>query len=173
MDEQKLSKLLRRYSGLCRSKRIFVKPNIPRLKILDAVAQLAFEVQEESSVLMLFDDTFFRNCSNGIIVTKYGMYGRGRGNERFYWDFMNDRHIELNGDQLHIDDQFVMNFRHLKRLERENILSFARDIQALYLERPVPSLDRQRPASLLDAERVVEAAVPDDIFGLQGGDSVE
>ncbi|MDR1312879.1 MAG: hypothetical protein LBQ12_04085 [Deltaproteobacteria bacterium] len=167
MDDQKLSKLLRRYAGLCRSKRFFLKPNIPRIKLLDAMGQYAHEVQDEASVLMVYDDTFFRNCSNGILVSKYAMFGRGKGASRFYWDFLNDRTIELNGSQLHIDDQFVMTFRYLKRLERENILSFARDIQALYLDRPVPSLDRRKPARLADAEKAAEAAVPDEVFGLE------
>jgi hypothetical protein len=171
MDEKKLSTLLNRYARMCRSKRIFLKPNIPRIKILDAMGQFAFEAQDESSVLMVFDDTFFRNCSNGILVSKYAMFGRDRGGQPFRWDFRNDKAVELDGGQLHIDGRAVMTFRHLKRLDREHILSFARDIQALYLERPVPSLDRQRPASLLDAQRAVEAAVPDDIFWLQGGDA--
>jgi hypothetical protein len=166
MDEQKLSKLLRRYARLCRSNRIFVKPDIPRIKILDAMAQYAFEVEDETSVLMVFDDTFFRNCSTGILITKNAMFGRGRGASRFYWDFLNDRNIEMNGPQLHIDDQFVMSFRYLKRQEREDILCFARDVQALFLERPVPSLDRVRPPGIPDAERAAEAAMPDEVFRL-------
>ncbi|MDR3153583.1 MAG: hypothetical protein LBW85_04745 [Deltaproteobacteria bacterium] len=148
MDEAILNRLLRRYAALCRSKRIFLKPNIPRLKYLDAHSQIAHEAADESSVLMIYDDTFFRNCSNGILIAKEAMYGRGRGGSRFIWDFLNDRNIELNGDGLYIDDTFVMSFRYLKRLERENILSFARDIQALYLGRPVPSLERRRPEAI-------------------------
>jgi hypothetical protein len=164
MDEQTLERLLRRYSGLCRSKRILVKPNIPRLKMLDAIGQFAHEVQLESSILMLYDDTFFRNCSNGILIAKDSMYGRGRGSTRFSWDFLNERELELSGNQLYIDNVFVMSFRYLTRLERENILSFARDVQALYLNRPVPSLERRRPGKSPEA---ASAALPEDLFGLE------
>lgn len=169
MDEAILQKLLRKYANRFRGKtgRVSLRPDIPRLKLLDAIGQFAHEVQDESSALLLFDDTFFRNTSNGILVTRDAMYGRGRGSVRFSWDFLNQRDLELHGAHLYIDGTFVMSFRHLKPLERANILDFARDVQALYLGRPVPSLERRGreggpglPADDLERELLGGAAPP-------------
>ncbi|MDR1040488.1 MAG: hypothetical protein LBR80_10055 [Deltaproteobacteria bacterium] len=168
MEEQVLAKLLRRYAGMCRSNRIYVKPDIPWIKAVDAMAQIAHEVTDERTVLMVYDDTFFRNCSIGIVVSTDAFYVRGKGSGRFRKDFLNDIRLEINRDSLYIDGVHAMSFKYIKRLEQENIRSFAMDIQALFLGRPVPSLDRGRPPDLLAAAKAVDAAVPDDIFGLEG-----
>jgi hypothetical protein len=165
MDEQKLSKLLRRYRRLRESKRIFLAPDIPRIKILDAVSQYAFDVNSEASVLLIFDDTFFRNCSSGILVSTTAMYGKGKGSEKFQWNFFSERNFEVDGPLLHMDGRVVMRFRYLQRLAHESILSFARDVRALFLGRPVPNLDRPGPSSLLEAERAAEAAMREGIPG--------
>lgn len=76
--EETLEGVLNSFRAACKDSRVFLSPNIPPTRARGAVAAYARGVNP-SDILLLYDDTFLGGGGEGLIITRYAVFGRSAG----------------------------------------------------------------------------------------------
>ncbi|MFZ4835469.1 hypothetical protein [Rouxiella sp. Mn2063] len=64
-------------SSLVNADNFYIKPNIPKSKIINAINSFCPDLSS-SDILIIVDDTVFGSAKNGLVITNNGVYAKGQ-----------------------------------------------------------------------------------------------
>lgn len=109
------------------SKRIFVRPNIPRDKLANALASYGPQAQPED-IIILLDDTLWGGAREGIMVTNKRIYAKELGNCATCVAFSRIGEIRLERKSIFIDSSKFFTFNIPDAVDVNRAVMFIREL---------------------------------------------